>query len=88
MIVFLLIGMIFDGLVTGPPYRRLVDFDNFDWFVLMGIVTYGVYNASPHPPMKFQDDILCFGWILEAMTLRLPLLFHPRFSYSKPHGLT
>ena len=71
-----------------PPYCRLVYFDHFDWFFFIHIVSYGVYHVIPHPPKKFQVDILCFGWILEVVTLWLPLLFHPRFSFSKPHGFT
>ena len=105
MIVFLLIGMCFDGLVISksfdstpyfqeasqlvhpsrilPPYRSLFAFDHLDLFFFMRIVSYHVYHVSPHPPMKFQADILCLGWILEVVTLPLPLLFHPIFSYSK-----
>ena len=85
IIVFLLIGIIFDGLVTSessnstpyfheasqlvhpsrilPPYQRLVYFDHFDWLAFMWIVSYGFYHVSPHPPIKFQANILCFGWI-------------------------
>lgn len=36
---------------------------------LMSIVFYDVYHVIPHPPMKFQDDTLCFGWVLEVVTL-------------------
>ena len=35
----------------------------------MRIVFYGVYHVIPYPPMKFQADTLCFGWILEVVTL-------------------
>jgi hypothetical protein len=28
-----------------------------------------------------------FDWVLRAVTFQLPLNFHLRFSYSKPHGL-
>ena len=90
-IVFLLIGMLLDGLVTSesfgsatcfqeasqlvhpsrilPPYQRLVVFYHVDWFVFMGILFYYDYHVIPHPPMKFQDDTLCFGWVLEVVTL-------------------
>ena len=53
----------------------------------MRIVFYDAYYFIPHPPMMFQDDTLSFGWVLEVVTLRLPLVFHPSLSYSKVHGL-
>ena len=62
------------------PYLLLAYFDHFDWFFFIRIVSYGVYHVSRHPPIKFQANILCVGWILEVVTLWLPLLFHPRFS--------
>ena len=49
---------------------------------------YDVYHAIPHPPIKFQDYTLYFGWILEVVTLQLPFVFHLGISYSKCHGLT
>ena len=61
-----------------PPYQRLVVFYHFYWFVFMRIVLYGVYHVIPHPPMKFQADTLCFGWILEVVTLRRPVCLSPR----------
>ena len=70
-----------------PPYRRLVVFDHFDWIVFMIILFYDVYHVIPDPPMKFPVDTPSFGWILEVVTLRLHLVFHLGFSYSKPHGL-
>ena len=66
----------------------IVVFNHFDWLFFMRIVFYDSYHAIPHPPMKFQVDTLYFGWILEVVTFQLPLIFHPGFSYSKPHALT
>ena len=54
----------------------------------MSIVFYNAYHVIPHPPMRIQVDTLSFGWILEVVTLRLPIVFHLVFSYSKPHVLT
>ena len=70
------------------PYRMVVFFYHFHCFFFMRIMFYGVYHVIPHPPMKFQPNTLCFGWILEVVTLWLPIFFHLVISYSKPHGLT
>ena len=71
-----------------PPYWMMVLFNDFDWLVFIRIVFYDSYHVIPNPPMKFQAHAVCFGWVLDVVTLRLPLLFHLGISYSKPHGLT
>jgi len=42
----------------------------------MSIVFYDAYHAIPNLPIKFQDDTLSFGWILEVVTFQLPIVFH------------
>ena len=82
------------SLLVSPPFKdpsTLLDdgfFNHFEWLFFIRIVFYDAYHAIPYPPMKFQDDTLSFGWILEVVTFQLPLIFHTIFYYLKPHGLT
>ena len=90
MFYHLLLG----SLLAGPPFKDPSTLSKVGCFLplllvfFIRIVFYDVYHAIPDPPMKFQVDILCFGWVLEVVTLRLPLVFNLGISYSKDHGLT
>ena len=67
---------------------RLVVFGHSNGIIFIGIVWCDSYYVKNHPPKDFQVHIFPFDWVLGAVTFQLPLLFHLRFSYSKPHGLT
>ena len=85
--------LLLGSLLSSQPFKDPCDllddyfFNHFDWLVFIRILFYDAYHVIPHPPMKFQADTPSFGLILEVVTFKLPLVFHPVFYYSKPHGL-
>ena len=86
--------LLLGSLLVGPPFKDPSTLSEVGYFwpiwlvFFTRILFYDAYYVIPHPPMKFQANTLCFGWVLEVVTLWLPLVLHLVISHSKPLKFT
>ena len=82
------------SLLTSPPFQGpFPPFGGWLFLVIwsdlfLNFLWCDVYYVKTHPPNEFQVHIFPFDRVFGVVTFRLPLGFHPIFSYPKPHGLT